>query len=66
LNDVEQTGNHGDPQPLQLTVALAPDQLELLASQVADVLERRRDDGSSTSTSRGFPWLVAAGGVPAG
>ena len=43
--DVEQTGNHTDSQPLQLTVMLAPGQLELLGSRVADLLERRRDDG---------------------
>jgi excisionase family DNA binding protein len=43
--DVEQTGNHSDAQLFPLTVALAPDQLEVLASRVADVLERRRDDG---------------------
>jgi excisionase family DNA binding protein len=28
-----------------LTIALAPDQLELLARRVADVLELRRDEG---------------------
>ena len=43
--DVEQTGNHSDLQPLLLTISLAPEQLELLASRVADVLESRRDDG---------------------
>jgi excisionase family DNA binding protein len=43
--DVEQTGNHTDAQPLPLAIALAPDQLEVLASVLADVLERRRDAG---------------------
>jgi excisionase family DNA binding protein len=42
---VEQTGNHSEPPPFPLTVALAPDQLELLAFRVADLLERNRDDG---------------------
>ena len=43
--DVEETGNHSDSQPLPLTIALAPDQLEMLAARVADVFEDRRDEG---------------------
>jgi hypothetical protein len=42
--DVEQIGNHSDAQSPPLTIALTPDQLELLASRSADVLELRCDD----------------------
>lgn len=43
--DVEQTGNHTESLPLLLTIALAPDQFELLARAVADLVEQGRDEG---------------------
>ena len=43
--EVEQTGNQPNTDVLALTVGLAPDQLELLAVRVADLIEQGRDEG---------------------
>ena len=45
MNEVEQTGNQPNTDILPLTVALAAEQVEVLARRVADLLEDRRDDG---------------------